>query len=43
MEGIDLLDKAMNVGYNMLMGKNEPFKPTFIALSNESIPSILKW
>ena len=28
MEGIDLLDKAMNVGYNMLMGKNEPFKLT---------------
>ena len=28
MEGIDLLDKAMNVGYNMLMGKNEPFTPT---------------
>ena len=27
MEGIDLLDKAMNVGYDMLLGKDKPLEP----------------
>ena len=27
MEGAELLDKAMNVGYNMLLGKDKPFEP----------------
>ena len=27
MEGEELLDKAMNVGYNMLLGKDKPFEP----------------
>ena len=28
MQELELLDKAMNVGYNMLLGKDEPFEPT---------------
>tara|TARA_R110001592_G_scaffold34653_2_gene118911 strand:- start:4092 stop:4343 length:252 start_codon:yes stop_codon:yes gene_type:complete len=28
MKELELLDKAMNVGYNMLLGKDEPFEPT---------------
>jgi hypothetical protein len=28
MQELELLDKAMNVGYNMLMGKDKPFEPT---------------
>ena len=27
MQELELLDKAMNVGYNMLLGKDEPFEP----------------
>ena len=27
MEGAELLHKAMNVGYNMLLGKDKPFEP----------------
>ena len=27
MEGADLVHKAMNVGYNMLMGNDTPFEP----------------
>ena len=27
MEELKLLDKAMNVGYNMLLGKDKPFEP----------------
>ena len=27
MEGAELLHKAMNVGYNMLLGKETPFVP----------------
>ena len=28
MQELELLDKAMNVGYNMLLGKDKPFEPT---------------
>ena len=28
MQELELLDKAMNVGYKMLLGKDEPFEPT---------------
>jgi len=28
MKELELLDKAMNVGYNMLLGKDKPFEPT---------------
>ena len=28
MKELELLDKAMNVGYKMLLGKDEPFEPT---------------
>ncbi|MDB4549380.1 hypothetical protein N9Z86_00500 [bacterium] len=27
MKELELLDKAMNVGYNMLLGKDKPFEP----------------
>jgi hypothetical protein len=27
MQELELLDKAMNVGYNMLLGKDKPFEP----------------
>ena len=27
MKEIELLDRAMNVGYNMLLGKDKPFEP----------------
>ncbi len=27
MEELELFDRAMNVGYNMLLGKDKPFKP----------------
>jgi len=27
MQELELLDKAMNVAYNMLLGKNKPFEP----------------
>jgi|TARA_B110000467_G_C18088689_1_gene350664 hypothetical protein len=27
MEELELFDKAMNVGYNMLLGKDKPFEP----------------
>jgi hypothetical protein len=27
MEGYELVDKAMNIGYNMLIGKETPFIP----------------
>jgi hypothetical protein len=28
MKELELLDKAMNVGYNMLLGKDKPFEPS---------------
>tara|TARA_B110000091_G_scaffold39569_1_gene42706 strand:+ start:295 stop:546 length:252 start_codon:yes stop_codon:yes gene_type:complete len=28
MEELELFDKAMNVGYNMLLGKDKPFEPS---------------
>ena len=27
MEELELFDRAMNVGYNMLLGKDKPFEP----------------
>ena len=28
MKELELFDKAMNVGYNMLLGKDKPFEPS---------------